>query len=86
MIEQDLPEDHQKDDVHRIKQIKKVFRGFSLDKAAFSIVHINGNKGKTHFPLIIHPESADQCLLELLGTEQIHDQDQKKAMPAVICV
>ena len=72
--------------MHRVKQIKEIFRGFSLDKAAFSIVHINGNKGKTHFPLIIHPESADKCLLELLGTEQIHDQDRKKAMPAVICV
>ena len=34
MIEQDLPENHQKDDVHRIKQIKKVFRGFSLDFGA----------------------------------------------------
>ena len=72
--------------MYRIKQIKEVFRGFSLDKAAFSIVHINGDKRKTHFPFVIHPECADNCLQETLCAEQVHDYDQGKSMPAVISV
>ena len=62
--------------MHRVKQIKEIFRGFSLDKAAFSIVHINGDKGKAHFPFVIHPECADKCLQDPPRAEQVHDHNQ----------
>ena len=64
--------------MHRVKQIKEIFRGFSLDKAAFSIVHINGDKGKAHFPFVIHPECADKCLQDPPRADQVHDQDEQK--------
>ena len=57
-----------------------------MDKAAFSIVHINGNKGKTGFPFITQPAASNDRLGYFLISEKIHQNEKDETTPSVICM
>lgn len=57
-----------------------------MDKAAFSIIHVNRNKRETGLPFIAEPAGSDDCLRDLFVSEKIHQDKKDKTTPAVICM
>ena len=57
-----------------------------MDKAAFSIIHVNRNKRETGLPFITEPAASDDCLRDLFVSEKIHQDKKDKTPPAVICM
>ena len=57
-----------------------------MDKAAFSIIHVNRNKRETGLPFIAEPAASDDCLRDLFVSEKIHQDKKDKTPPAVICM
>ena len=57
-----------------------------MDKAAFSIIHVNRNKRETGLPFIAEPAASDDCLRDLFVSEKIHQDKKDKTTPAVICM
>ena len=57
-----------------------------MDKAAFSIIHVNRNKRETGLPFIVEPAASDDCLRDLFVSEKIHQDKKDKTPPAVICM
>lgn len=57
-----------------------------MDKAAFSIIHVNRNKRETSLPFIAEPAASDDCLRDLFVSEKIHQDKKDKTPPAVICM
>lgn len=55
-----------------------------MDKAAFSIIHVNRNKRETGLPFIVEPAASDDCLRDLFVSEKIHQDKKDKTTPAVI--
>ncbi len=70
----------------RIEYIEKVFSCFSFYKTALAIVHVNGEKGKAGFPLIVEPAASDYRLGGFVAAEPVHDQQKYKTPPAIVCV
>ena len=57
-----------------------------MDKAAFSIIHVNRNKRETGLPFIAEPAASDDCLRDLFVSEKIQQDKKDKPPPAVICM
>ena len=52
-----------------------------MDKAAFSIIHVNRNKRETGLPFIAEPAGSDDCLRDLFVSEKIHQDKKDKTTP-----
>ena len=72
--------------MHRIKPIKEILQKLSSDKAAFSIIHINGKKSKACLPFVVKPAASDDGLSCFVVAEPVHDQQEYKSPPSVICL
>mgnify|MGYP000339696998 CR=1 FL=1 len=72
--------------MHRIKPVKNIFQKFSFYKSTFTIVHINGKKSKAGFPFIVKPAASDDRLGGFIVAEPVHDQQEYKSPPSVICL
>ena len=68
------------------KTSKNIFQKFSFYKSTFTIVHINGKKSKAGFPFIVKPAASDDRLGGFIVAEPVHDQQEYKSPPSVICL
>ena len=72
--------------MQRVKSIEEIFCKFTLDETALSIVHIDGDKGKTRLPFIVEPAASDNCLSSFFAAEPVHNEEEDEAFPAIIRV
>ena len=68
-----------------IKPVKDIFRCFSADKSSFTIVQVNGQKGKAGSPFIVKPAASKNRLPGLIVSHIIQDQQEDVTAPAIIC-
>ena len=70
--------------MYRIKCVEEIFAEFSFDKSAFSVIHIDRNESEACFPFVIKPAASDKRLHGFFKTEEVHDQQENVAFPAII--
>lgn len=81
-----LPQKHQKGDVQRVEGVEEIFRGFSLNKASFPVIHIDAYEGEAGLPFIMKPAASDNCLRGFFAAEPVHNKKEDEALPAVVCL
>ena len=69
-----------------IKPVKEIFRRFSVDKSPLPIVQVNGQKGETGSPFIVKPAASDDSLGSFFIAKPVHDKQENKPPPSVICL
>ena len=70
--------------MYRIKPVKDIFHILALYKAAFAIVHIDGQECKTCFPFIIEPAASNNSLGSFFISEPVHDEEKNKTSPSIV--
>lgn len=68
-----------------VKPVEEIFCGFSADEASFSIVQVNGQKGKSGPPFIVKPATPEDCLAWFIVSHIVHDQQEDIAPLSIVC-